>query len=93
MADEFDRKIMPGFLQTTLEVYLGAAYKSFEAMKAPQDSIPKVLGEVRTLFTVPSDARGGLSQQAQAIAANWMEKGATWFEECKSTGQKFTEGK
>jgi hypothetical protein len=93
MADELDRKLIPGFMQTTFEVYLGAAFKSFEMMKKPQESIPKMFSEMRSLVTIPSDAGEGLEKKAQALAAVWMEKGASLMEDCKTTGQKFTEGK
>ncbi len=46
MADEIDRKYLPGFLQQTFVVSLGAAYKSFEMMKSPRDTVTKVFGEM-----------------------------------------------
>ena len=93
MADEFDRKIMPEFLQTTFSVSLGACYRSVEMMKCPQDSFSKMVPEVKELFTIPSDAGDGLQKKAEAVAAVWMEKAATFLEDCKSAGEKFTEPK
>ena len=92
MAKEYDRFLFPGFLQDTFEISLGAAFKSFEMMKAPQQSIEKMMTEARSLITIPDDAGEGLTAKAQAIAAVWMEKGATMMNDCKTTGQKFTEG-
>jgi hypothetical protein len=91
MPDEFDRKLIPQFFQDAFTIGLGASYKSLEMMKHPQESASKVMGEVQTLFTVPEDAGEGLQDKAKAVAAVWMEKGATWMEECRSAGAKFTE--
>jgi hypothetical protein len=93
MAEEIDRKIMPEFLQDTFSIYLGACYKSLEMMKSPIDSVGKIFSEMKELFTIPSDAGDGLQKKAEAVAAVWMEKGATLVETCKSAGEKFTEAK
>jgi len=92
MAKEFDRVLFPGFMQDTFAISLGAAYKSFEMMKTPQQSMEKMLSEAKTLVTVPSDAGTGFKAKLQAVAAVWMEKSATLMNECKTVGQKFTEG-
>jgi hypothetical protein len=93
MADEFDRRIMPEFLQTTFTLSLGAAYKSLEMAKSPAESLSKMVTEVKTLFTMPEDTGSGLQDKLQAIAGNMMEKGATLVGELKTAGDKFTEGK
>ncbi len=91
MANEFDRKLIPEFLQTSFTIWLGAAYKSVEMMMSPQQSMSKVVSEVKSLFTVPSDAGEGLQKKVEAVASEWMRKGATLVEECKTTGRKFTD--
>jgi hypothetical protein len=93
MADEIDRKIVPDFLQTVFSLSLGAAYKSFEMMKAPQDSFPKMMTEMKELFSMPKDAPAGLQGKAEAVAGVWMSKGMDLMETCKSAGEKFTEAK
>ena len=91
MANEFDRKVFPDFVQTAFAISLGACYKSLEMMKAPQQTIPAMFTEMKTLLTIPSDADNTLKGKAQALAAVWMEKGATYMEQCKSAGLKFTD--
>jgi len=93
MAKEYDRFLFPGILEDTFAISLGAAFKSVEMIKSPQESIEKMMTEAKTLVTVPEDAGEGLTAKAQAIAAVWMEKGAAMMNDCKSAGQKFTEGK
>jgi hypothetical protein len=92
MADEFDRRIMPDILQTTLTVSLGAAYKSLELLKTPSESLPKVVAEMKSLLSVPEDAGDGLKEKFEAMAGVWFEKGTNIVAECKSAGEKFTEG-
>ncbi len=91
MADEIDRKLIPELFQNALTLSLGASYKSMEMMKKPQESLDKMWGEMKSLLTIPDDAGEGLQEKAKALAAVWMEKGATWMEECKTAGEKFTE--
>ncbi len=91
MGKEYDRKLMPDFLQTGFAIWLGAAYKSMEMMKSPQESMGKVLSEMKSLFTVPSDAGEGLQEKVEAVASEWMRKGATLMEDCKTAGKKFTD--
>lgn len=91
MADEFDRKLIPELLQSALTISLGASYKGMEMLKTPQESAGKVWDEVKTLVTVPDDAGEGLQEKAKALAAVWMEKGATWMGDCRTAGEKFTE--
>jgi hypothetical protein len=93
MADEIDRKIMPDFLQTVFVLSLGACYKSVEMMKAPQDSFPKMMTEMKELFSMPKDAPEGLQGKAEAVAGVWMSKGMDLMEICKTAGEKFTEAK
>lgn len=91
MADEFDRKIMPDFLQTAFAVSLGATYKSFEMMLDPMTSGEKLFTEIKALFAMPKEE--GLQAKAEAIAGVWMDKGMTLVETCKTAGEKFTEAK
>ena len=92
MAKEYDRILFPGFLQDGFAISLGACYKSMEMMKSPQQAIEKMMSEMKTLVSVPEDAGEGLTAKVQAVAAVWMEKSATLMNECKTAGQKFTEG-
>lgn len=91
MADEYDRKIMPGFMQTGLAIWLGCAYKSVEMAKSPQQTLDKMVSEAKLLFSVPSDAGEGIENKAKAVAAVWMQEGATFMEQCKEAGRKFTD--
>lgn len=91
MSDEFDRKLIPELIQSALSISLGGCYKGLELMKKPQESAGKVWEEMKNLVTIPDDAGAGLQDKAKALAAVWMEKGATWMEECRSAGEKFTE--
>jgi hypothetical protein len=94
MANETDGKTLPGILQTTLEISLGAAVKSLELMRKPEQSMDKVMSTVRDLIAIPDDESApGLQAKAQVMAGVWMEKGATIISECKSAGEKLTEGK
>ena len=91
MANEWDRRVMPEFLQSAFAIWLGAAYRSFEMMKSPVESMSSFVAEAKSLLTVPSDAGEDLRSKAEAVASVWMEKGAKWMEELKSTGQRFTD--
>lgn len=92
MADEFDRRIMPDLFQTTLSVSLGAAYKGLEMLRSPAESLPKMVEEMKNLLTVPANAGDGLQQKFEAMAGVWLTRGTTIVAECKTTGEKFTEG-
>ena len=92
MSTEWDRKMMPGFMQAAFEVCLGAAYESFTMMKDPFRGMDTFLSEAKVLLTVPSDAGDDFKSQAEALASVWMEKGARLFEQFKTTVQRFTEG-
>ena len=93
MPDEIDRKYLPDFLQQTFCLSLGAAYKSFEMMKTPQDSVTKMFGEMKEMFSLPKDAGDDLQAKAKAVAGVWMMKGMDLMEACKNAGEKFTEVK
>lgn len=93
MADEFDRRIIPDFLQTTLTVSLGAAFRGFEMLRSPTESLPKMVAEMKTLLSVPENSGDGLQQKIEAMAGVWLEKGANIVTECKTTGERFTEGR
>jgi hypothetical protein len=92
MAKEYDRVLFPGFLQDTLTISLGACFKSMEMLKSPQQSIETIMGEMMSLVSIPDDAGEGLVSKAQAVALAWMEKSAALVNDCKTAGQKFTEG-
>jgi hypothetical protein len=91
MTNEFDRKLLPELFQTALTISLGASYKGFEMMMHPQEGASRMMSEFKTLMTIPDDAGDGFQEKAKAVAAVWMEKGASWMEECRAAGQKFTE--
>jgi hypothetical protein len=93
MADEFDRSVIPHLLQTAFSVSLGACYKSWEMMKAPQESVPKMMAEMTELFSVPKEAPEDLQGKDQAVAGVWMSKGMDLMEQCKNVGEKLTETK
>jgi len=93
MADEFDRKYLPDAIQTTFAVSLGAAYKGVNAMLNPMESVPQLITDMKSLVELPED--GGSSPQdiAQAIAGNFMAKGAEMMQSFKKAGERFTEDK
>lgn len=93
MADEFDRKLMPEFMNTTFAVSLGAAYKGFEMLRNPMESLPKMVSEMKELVSIPEASGDSLQQKMEALAGVWLEKGTTMMADCKSTGERFTEGK
>ena len=93
MAKEFDRKILPDILQTTLSVSLGAAFKGYEMMLNPLESVPRVIDEMKSMVTPPEDSGSGLPNLVKGMAGVWLEKGVTMMSDCKTTGEKFTEGK
>jgi hypothetical protein len=93
MADEFDRKMMPDFMNTTLAVSLGAAYKGFEMLLNPMESFPKMVSEMKDLVSIPEDSGDGIQQKMEALAGVWLEKGTHMMADCKSAGEKFTEDK
>lgn len=91
MADEIDRKLIPELFQTAFTLSLGATYRGLEMMKTPQQSAGKMWTEMKELATIPSDAGEGVREKLKALAAVWMEKGASWMELCRTTGNEFTE--
>lgn len=93
MAEEIDRKLFPEFMRSAFAIWMGAMYKSVDLMKHPQQGAEKFASSMKTLLTVPEDAGDGLQSKAQAIAAVWMQEGATLVQECRTTGEKFTDGK
>jgi hypothetical protein len=93
MADESDRNIFAGLLQTGLQISLGAAQKSIDMLRNPPDSVLKVASEMSSMFTLPADTGPGLQDKAQAIAGVWIQKGVTLVSECKTAGEKMTEEK
>jgi|HubBroStandDraft_6_1064221.scaffolds.fasta_scaffold909121_1 hypothetical protein len=92
MAQEFDRRIMPDIFHTTLTLSLGAAWKSVEMLRHPAESLPRMVTEMKSLVTMPDVAGDGLRQKMEAMAGVWVEKGMGIMAECKTAGEKFTEG-
>ncbi len=94
MPEEFDRKLLPEIVQDTVAISFGMTFKSFEMIKDPIGSFGQVTDALQVLFTIPADVAGkGFQEKAQAVAGVWMEKAAGLMEECKTAGQKFTDGK
>jgi len=81
------------FLQTGFEISLGAAQKSIEVARNPQDNAVKLISEMKTMLTVPEHSGPELQDKAQAMAGMWLEKGMTLLSEFKTAGGKLTEGK
>ncbi len=84
---------MPEFMNTTFAVSLGAAYKGLEMLRNPMESFPKMVSEMKDLVSIPEDSGEGIQQKMEALAGVWLEKGTNMMADCKSTGEKFTEGK
>ena len=84
---------MPEFMNTTFAVSLGAAYKGFEMLRNPMESLPKMVSEMKELVSIPEASGDSLQQKMEALAGVWLEKGTTMMADCKSTGERFTEGK
>jgi hypothetical protein len=93
MADQFDRNILSGLLQTGLQISLGAAQKSLEMLRNPSDSASKLASEMTSMLALPADAGPGLQDKAQAMAGVWIQKGVILVSECKAAGEKLTEEK
>jgi hypothetical protein len=93
MNQEIDRKLMPEFLQTTLSMSLGAAYCGLEMLRHPSKTMTTMVTEAQNLFTMPDDAGNGVEDKMKALAAVWLEKAATLMSDCKTTGERFSEGK
>ena len=93
MPEDFKSDTLFGFLQTGFEISLGAAQKSIEAVRNPQDNAVKLISEMKTMLTVPENSGPELQDKAQAMAGMWLEKGMTLLAEFKTAGGKFTEGK
>ncbi len=91
MADEFDRKLIPELFQSALTISLGASYKTIEMVRRPRDSFDRMWKEAKALVTIPDDAGEGVQEKAKALAAVWIEKSASWMQECRAAGEKFTE--
>ncbi len=94
MPQESDKKLLPDLLQNTLTVSLGAAYKGLELLGNPERGLTKVMADVKDLITVPQYAADkDLTEKAQSLAGVWMQKGAVFVSECRTAGEKITEGK
>jgi hypothetical protein len=93
MPQDFNPNILFGVLQTGLEISLGAAQKSLEIARNPQDNAAKLISEMQTMLTVPEHSGPELQDKAQAMAGMWLQKGVTLLAEFKTAGGKFTEGK
>lgn len=91
MAEEFDRKVMPAILQDAFQIWLGAAYKTMEAMKQPVACVEDMVGEAKGLVEIPEDTPKEIRAQAQALAGNVMIKANEWVGALRSAGAKFTD--
>jgi hypothetical protein len=89
MASEFDRNLMPGFMRTSLAISLGCAYRSIEMMKDPPAALTRMVSEIKTLVTPPPG--DGIADVAKSMASLWLKRGSAYIEECRVTGEKFTE--
>jgi hypothetical protein len=47
---------------------------------------------MKTLLSVPEHAGDGLQDKFEAMAGVWLQKGTHIVAECKTAGEKFTEG-
>lgn len=92
MADELDRRFMPEFLQTTLAISLGAAFRSLEMLRHPSDTVSKMISEMKEVVTLPDDTGSGIQEKVQALAGNCLEKSAAFVNDLKTTGERFSEG-
>jgi hypothetical protein len=90
MANEWDRQIIPGLLQTGITLSLGACYRGIEMIKDPQAAWNTMSTEVKEMITVPADSGEGIEAKAKAIAGIWMEKGMSAVESMRNAGRKFT---
>jgi hypothetical protein len=97
MPEEFDPNMLLSLLQTGFEISLGAAHKSIEMARNPQDSALKVVSEMKSMLSLPAhpsvESSPDLGAKAQALAGLCLEKGATLLSELKTAGEKYTEGK
>ncbi len=93
MAQELDLKILPDAAKDILALSLGVAWKSFDAATRPMDTFPAMVTTAKQMVTVPEGTEGGLREKAEALAGVWMDKGMSLMNDCKTAGEKFTEGK
>jgi hypothetical protein len=93
MAQEIDLKVLPAAAKDALSISLGAAWKSFDAAIKPMETIPAMMNTAKQMITLPEGTAGGLKEKAEALAGVWMDKGMSLVNDCKTTGEKFTEGK
>jgi hypothetical protein len=93
MAEEFDRNILTGILQTGLAISLGAASKGIEMVRNPADGVSQVISGMKSMLTVPDETGPALQDKAQALAGVWIEKGVSLMSEFKAAGEKFTDVK
>ena len=52
-----------------------------------------MMNAAKQMVTIPDGTEGGIKEKAEALAGVWMDKGMSLVNDCKSAGQKFTEGK
>jgi hypothetical protein len=91
MAEELDRKLIPGFMQDAFKICLGAAFKATEAMKQPVASVKDAFGEAQALIEIPEGTPDEVEAKAKAIAGNVMIKANEWMGALRSAGAKFTD--
>ena len=93
MADELDLKVLPAAAKDVLSISLGAAFKSFDAAAKPMKTLPAMVATAKQMVTIPEGTEGGIKEKAEALAGVWMDKGMDLLNDCKTAGEKFTEGK
>lgn len=84
---------MGDVFQTALAVSVGAAYRGYEMLLRPSDAVSTIVSETKAMLTLPEHAGENPSDQIQAMAGVWMEKGARRVIDFKTVGEKFLEGK
>ena len=93
MAQELDLNVLPAAARDLLSISLGAAWMSFDAVTKPMETLPAMIVTAKKMVTIPEGTEGGIKEKAEALAGVWMDKGMTLMNECKTAGEKFTEGK
>lgn len=93
MPPDLDLKILPDVARDILAISLGAAWKGFGAAINPMDTLPAMAATAKQLVTIPDGTEGGIKEKAEALAGVWMDKGMSLMNDCKTAGEKFTEGK
>ncbi len=76
MPQDFNPNILFGVLQTGFEISLGAAQKSLEIARNPQDNAAKLISEMQTMLTVPEHSGPELPGQSAGDGRHVAAKGS-----------------